>query len=71
MTSATPPARTAPSFGVDFIHEPVLSGALPANAENLTVFAQIPRITSVTRSSSQWILTCTPTATSGDCRDDL
>jgi hypothetical protein len=29
-------------FGVDFIHEPVLSGALPANAENLTVFAQNP-----------------------------
>jgi hypothetical protein len=32
----------APSFGVDFIHEPVLSGALPGNAENLTVFAQNP-----------------------------
>ncbi|HEV2444984.1 MAG TPA: TonB-dependent receptor, partial [Candidatus Sulfopaludibacter sp.] len=30
------------SFGVDFIHEPVLSGALPANAEKLTVFAQDP-----------------------------
>jgi Carboxypeptidase regulatory-like domain/TonB dependent receptor len=29
-------------FGVDFIHEPVLSGALPATAENLTVFAQNP-----------------------------
>jgi hypothetical protein len=32
----------APSFGVDFIHEPVLSGALPGNTENLTVFAQDP-----------------------------
>ena len=32
----------SPSFGVDFIHEPVLSGALPANAENLTIFAQDP-----------------------------
>ena len=32
----------APSFGVDFIHEPVLSGALPGNAEDLTVFAQNP-----------------------------
>ncbi len=30
------------SFGVDFIHEPVLSGALPGNAENLTVFARNP-----------------------------
>jgi len=29
-------------FGVDFIHEPVMSGALPANAENLTVFPQDP-----------------------------
>jgi hypothetical protein len=32
----------APSFGVDFIHEPVMSGALPGNTENLTVFAQDP-----------------------------
>jgi outer membrane receptor protein involved in Fe transport len=32
----------APTFGVDFIHEPVLSGALPGNAENLTVFARNP-----------------------------
>jgi hypothetical protein len=32
----------SPTFGVDFIHEPVLSGALPGNAENLTVFAQNP-----------------------------
>ena len=34
--------RHSPSFGVDFIHEPVMSGALPGNAENLTVFAQNP-----------------------------
>jgi len=34
--------RHAPSFGVDLIHEPVMSGALPGNAENLTVFAQDP-----------------------------
>lgn len=32
----------APAFGVDVIHEPVLSGALPANAESLTVFAKNP-----------------------------
>jgi hypothetical protein len=31
-----------PASGVDFIHEPVMSGALPGNAENLTVFAQNP-----------------------------
>jgi Carboxypeptidase regulatory-like domain/TonB dependent receptor-like, beta-barrel len=34
--------RHASSAGIDFIHEPVLSGALPGNAENLTVFAQNP-----------------------------
>ncbi len=31
-----------PRFGVDFIHEPVLSGALPGTSENLTVFALDP-----------------------------
>jgi hypothetical protein len=30
------------SWGADVIHEPVMSGALPGNAENLTVFAQNP-----------------------------
>ncbi len=34
--------RHSPHFGVDVIHEPVMSGALPGNAENLTVFAQNP-----------------------------
>jgi hypothetical protein len=32
----------APRFGVDFIHEPVLSGALSGAAENFTVFAMNP-----------------------------
>ena len=52
----------SPSFGVDFIHEPVLSGALPANAEKLTVFAQDP--TSYVNNPAQFAvdLTCTPTA---------
>src|SRR5580704_4090420 len=51
------------SFGVDFIHEPVLSGALPGNAENLTVFAQDP--TAYANNPAQFAvdLTCTPTAT--------
>jgi hypothetical protein len=30
------------NWGVDVIHEPVMSGALPGNAENLTVFAMNP-----------------------------
>ena len=32
----------APRFGVDFIHEPVLSGALPGNPETLYVLTQNP-----------------------------
>jgi hypothetical protein len=32
----------APRFGVDLIHEPVMSGALSGTAENLTVFPQNP-----------------------------
>jgi hypothetical protein len=34
--------RHSAGFGVDLIHEPVLSGALPGTAENLTIFAQDP-----------------------------
>ncbi len=55
--------RHAPSFGVDFIHEPVLSGALPGNAENLTAFAQDPSF--YLNNPQQFLvdLTCTPRAT--------
>ncbi len=34
--------RHAPRVGIDFIHEPVLSGALPGAAENLTQFVLDP-----------------------------
>jgi hypothetical protein len=34
--------RHAPQFGINFIHEPVLSGALTANAETLAVFVLNP-----------------------------
>lgn len=34
--------RHAPRFGVNFIHEPVLSGALAANQENLVTFPHNP-----------------------------
>ena len=34
----------APRFGIDFIHEPVLSGALSGTAENLTVFTMDPGV---------------------------
>jgi Carboxypeptidase regulatory-like domain/TonB dependent receptor len=51
------------SFGVDFIHEPVLSGALPANPENLTIFAQDPTVYANNPAQFAVDLTCTPTAT--------
>jgi hypothetical protein len=55
--------RHSEKFGIDFIHEPVLSGALPSNAENLTVFAQNP--TDYLSNPQQFAvdLNCTPTAT--------
>ena len=55
--------RHSTKFGIDFIHEPVLSGALPSNAENLTVFAQNP--TDYIGNPQQFAvdLNCAPTAT--------
>ncbi len=55
--------RHTTKFGVDFIHEPVLSGALPSTAENLTVFAQNP--TDYVGSPRQFTvdLNCAATAT--------
>jgi hypothetical protein len=54
--------RHTTKFGIDFIHEPVLSGALPSTAENLTVFSQNP--TDYLNNPQQFAvdLTCTPTA---------
>jgi hypothetical protein len=34
--------RKAPRFGINFIHEPVMSGALTANAETLVAFVRNP-----------------------------
>src|SRR5579875_449343 len=53
----------SPSLGIDFIHEPVLSGALPGNPENLTVFAMNPA--DYLGNAQQFLvdLTCTPSAT--------
>jgi hypothetical protein len=36
--------KHAPRFGVNFIHEPVLSGALIGSAENITTFALDPTV---------------------------
>jgi hypothetical protein len=48
------------NWGVDVIHEPVLSGALSANAENLTVFAQNPLNYLSNPQQFAVDLTCTP-----------
>lgn len=53
----------APRFGVDFIHEPVLSGALSSTAEHLTVFAMNPAAYLANPQQFAVDLTCTPTAT--------
>lgn len=55
--------KHAPRFGISFIHEPVMSGALPGTAENLTIFALNP--TDYLGNPDQFSvdLTCTPTAT--------
>jgi hypothetical protein len=54
-----------PSFGVQFIHEPVLSGALAASAENLTAFPLDP--TAYVNNPAQFTadLNCAPNATPG------
>ena len=49
-------------FGIDFIHEPVLSGALPSSAENLTVFALDPVAYLNDPQQFSVDLTCTPTS---------
>ena len=49
-------------WGVDVIHEPVLSGALSANAENLTVFAMNPADYLSNPAQFAVDLTCTPSA---------
>lgn len=55
--------KHTPRFGISFIHEPVMSGALPGTAENLTIFALNP--TDYLGNPGQFSvdLTCTPTTT--------
>jgi hypothetical protein len=51
------------SFGGEVIHEPVLSGALAATSERLTVFAQDPTYYLANPQQFSVDLSCTPTAT--------
>ncbi|MEO8726527.1 MAG: TonB-dependent receptor [Acidobacteriaceae bacterium] len=55
----------APRFGIDFIHEPVLSGALFGNAENLTVFPLDPTDYANNPAQFSQDLVCGPAATPG------
>ncbi|HUX66263.1 MAG TPA: carboxypeptidase regulatory-like domain-containing protein [Terriglobales bacterium] len=55
----------APEFGVDFIHEPVLSGALPGTAENLTLFALNPTAYAGNPAQFTADLNCAANATPG------
>jgi hypothetical protein len=57
--------RHAPRFGVDLIHEPVMSGALAGTAENLTVFPQNPAVYLGEPQQFSVDLSCGPTATPG------
>jgi hypothetical protein len=54
--------RHAPRFGVTVIHEPVMSGALPGTAENLTVFALNPADYLGDPQQFSVDLNCTPTS---------
>jgi hypothetical protein len=54
--------RHALSFGAEVIHEPVLSGALAANSEHLTVFAQNPTEYLANPQQFSVDLACAPTA---------
>lgn len=61
----------APKFGINFIHEPVLSGAFPGNAEAFTQFVLNPadylNPAVVPNGQAQFTndLNCTPAATAG------
>lgn len=52
-------------FGIDFIHEPVLSGALSGTAENLTIFPLNPTDYAANHAQFTADLTCGATATPG------
>ncbi|HEV2425310.1 MAG TPA: carboxypeptidase regulatory-like domain-containing protein [Terriglobia bacterium] len=55
----------APRFGIDFIHEPVLSGALSGAAESLTTFPLDPTYYVANPAQFRADLGCAPNATPG------
>ena len=60
--------RHAPKFGVDFIHEPVLSGAFPGTAETLYVLTENPTYYLTNPSQLTAELNCLPPYTGAACQ---
>jgi hypothetical protein len=58
----------APKFGVDFIHEPVLSGAFPGQAETLYVLTQNPTYYLTNPSQLTAELNCQPPFDGTNCQ---
>jgi hypothetical protein len=62
--------KHSPRFGIDFIHEPVLSGALSGTAENQTIFPLDPADYLNNTAQFSEDLICGPNATPGtECND--
>jgi hypothetical protein len=58
----------APRFGIDFIHEPVLSGALPGNPETLYVLTENPTYYLTNPAQFTAELNCLPPYTGDACQ---
>ena len=58
----------APKFGIDFIHEPVLSGALTGTAETLYVLTENPTFYLTNPAQLTAELNCLPPYTGTDCQ---
>jgi hypothetical protein len=60
--------KHAPKFGIDFIHEPVLSGAFPGQAETLYVLTQNPTFYLTNPSQLTAELNCLPPFDGANCQ---
>ena len=58
----------APKFGIDFIHEPVLSGALPGQAETLYVLTENPTFYLANPAQFTAELNCLPPFDGANCQ---
>src|SRR5271166_4318484 len=60
--------RHAPKFGIDFIHEPVLSGAFPGQAETLYTLTENPTFYLTNPNQLTAELNCLPPFDGGNCQ---